>query len=33
LRDNIREIERRFQMIADGYPSRTFLERLGVQVR
>jgi membrane-bound lytic murein transglycosylase B len=31
LRDNIREMEQRFGMIADGYPSRTLLERMGVR--
>ena len=31
LRDNIREIEQRFGMIADGYPSRALLERMGVR--
>ena len=30
LRDNIREMEQRFGMIADGYPSRALLERIGV---
>jgi membrane-bound lytic murein transglycosylase B len=30
LRDNIREMEQRFGMIADGYPSRALLERMGV---
>ena len=31
LRDAVREQQRRFGMIADGYPSRAFLERLGVR--
>jgi membrane-bound lytic murein transglycosylase B len=31
LRDNIREVEQRFGMIADGYPSRMLLERMGVR--
>jgi membrane-bound lytic murein transglycosylase B len=30
LRDNLREVERKFGMIADGYPSRSLLERMGV---
>jgi lytic murein transglycosylase len=31
LRDNIREMEQRYGMIADGYPSRALLERMGVR--
>ncbi|HXW22024.1 MAG TPA: lytic murein transglycosylase, partial [Rhodomicrobium sp.] len=30
LRDAVRDQERRFGMIADGYPSRVFLDRIGV---
>jgi membrane-bound lytic murein transglycosylase B len=30
LRDNLREVERKFGMVADGYPSRGLLERLGI---
>ena len=30
LRDNLREVERRFGMVADGYPSRALLERMGI---
>ncbi len=30
LRDDIRDMQRRFGMIADGYPSRALLHRLGV---
>jgi membrane-bound lytic murein transglycosylase B len=30
MRDNIREIQRRFGMVADGYPSRALLARIGV---
>jgi len=30
LRDNIRDMQSKFGMTADGYPSRAFLERLGV---
>jgi membrane-bound lytic murein transglycosylase B len=33
LRDGVRELQRRFGMIADGYPSRPFLQRLGVPAR
>ena len=29
----VRELQRRFGMIADGYPSRAFLQRLGVEAR
>jgi membrane-bound lytic murein transglycosylase B len=31
LRDAVREEQRRFGMIADGYPGQTFLRRLGIQ--
>ena len=31
LRDNIREVERRFGMVADGYPSRALLDRMGIR--
>jgi membrane-bound lytic murein transglycosylase B len=31
LRDEIREMERKFGMIADGYPSRALLARMGVR--
>ena len=30
LRDNLREVERQYGMIADGYPSRALLERMGI---
>jgi membrane-bound lytic murein transglycosylase B len=30
LRDDVRQIERQFGMIADGHPTRTFFERIGV---
>jgi membrane-bound lytic murein transglycosylase B len=30
LRDNIRELQRKFGMVADGHPSRRFLARLGL---
>jgi membrane-bound lytic murein transglycosylase B len=30
LRDSIREMEQRFGIIADGYPSRALLERMGI---
>jgi membrane-bound lytic murein transglycosylase B len=30
LRDNLREVEQRFGMTADGYPSRALLERMGI---
>jgi membrane-bound lytic murein transglycosylase B len=30
LRDNLREVERKFGMTADGYPSRALLERMGI---
>jgi membrane-bound lytic murein transglycosylase B len=30
LRDNLREVERQFGMVADGYPSRALLERMGI---
>ncbi len=33
LRDAIRDQQRRFGMTADGYPSRAFLQRLGVTAR
>jgi len=33
LRDAVREEQRRFGMTADGYPSRAFLQRLGVAAR
>jgi membrane-bound lytic murein transglycosylase B len=33
LRDDIRQMQRQFGMIPDGYPSREFLRRIGVQVR
>ncbi len=33
LRDAVREEQRRFGMTADGYPSRSFLQRLGVPAR
>ena len=29
LRDDVKEMQRKFGMIADGYPSRAFLERIG----
>jgi membrane-bound lytic murein transglycosylase B len=33
LRDDIRQMQRRFGMIPDGYPSRALLSRIGVGVR
>ncbi len=33
LRDDIRQMQRRFGMIPDGYPSRALLARLGVAAR
>jgi membrane-bound lytic murein transglycosylase B len=30
LRDNLRELERKFGMVADGYPSRALLERMNI---
>ena len=30
LRDNIREIQRGYGMVPDGYPSRAFLDRIGI---
>jgi membrane-bound lytic murein transglycosylase B len=33
VRDGVRELQRRFGMTADGYPSRPFLQRLGVPAR
>jgi lytic murein transglycosylase len=33
LRDAVREMQRRFGMVADGYPGRAFLRRLGIQGR
>lgn len=33
LRDNIRQVQRRFGMIADGYPSRALLARIGVEAQ
>lgn len=33
LRDAVRDQQRRYGMIPDGYPGRTFLDRVGVQVR
>ena len=30
LRDDIRQMQQRFGMIADGYPSRALLKRIGV---
>lgn len=33
LRDAVREQQRRFSMIADGYPGRDFLRRLGIEGR
>jgi membrane-bound lytic murein transglycosylase B len=33
LRDSVRDMQRRFGMVADGYPGRAFLQRLGVQRR
>jgi membrane-bound lytic murein transglycosylase B len=33
LRDDIRQMQRRFGMVPDGYPSRALLSRLGVEVR
>jgi membrane-bound lytic murein transglycosylase B len=33
LRDDIRQMQRRFGMIADGYPSRALLSRIGVDAR
>jgi membrane-bound lytic murein transglycosylase B len=33
LRDAVREEQRRFGMIADGYPGRAFLQRLGIEGR
>ena len=33
LRDDIREMQRRFGMVADGYPSRAFLSRVGSAVQ
>jgi membrane-bound lytic murein transglycosylase B len=30
LRDNLREVERGFGMVADGYPSRALLQRMGI---
>jgi len=33
LRDAVRDLQMRFGMIADGHPSRDFLERVGVHVR
>jgi membrane-bound lytic murein transglycosylase B len=33
VRDQVRELQRRFGMTADGYPSRSFLQRLGVPAR
>lgn len=33
VRDGVRELQRRFNMTADGYPSPPFLQRLGVPAR
>ena len=33
LRDAVRDMQRRFGMVADGYPGRAFLRQLGVQRR
>jgi membrane-bound lytic murein transglycosylase B len=33
LRDNVRDLQRRFGMVADGYPSPAFLDRVGVRIR
>lgn len=33
LRDDVREMQRRFAMIPDGHPSRAFLNRLGVRAQ
>ncbi len=33
LRDAVRELQRRFGMVADGHPGRAFLNRIGVAVR
>jgi peptidoglycan hydrolase-like protein with peptidoglycan-binding domain len=32
LRDAIRDLEQRYGMVPDGYPSRAFFERVGVPV-
>ena len=31
LRDAVRDLQRRYGMIPDGYPGRAFLERVGVR--
>jgi membrane-bound lytic murein transglycosylase B len=33
LRDNIRELQGQYGMVPDGYPSRAFMDRLGVRTR
>jgi membrane-bound lytic murein transglycosylase B len=33
LRDNIRDVQRRNGLVADGHPGPAFLDRIGVQVR